>query len=216
MADLVLYHGNKNYSSWSMRAWLPLRQAGVDFDEVFFHLGDPNVRDAIGEHSPSRKVPAMRDRDLLLWDSLAITEYLAERFPDAGIWPPAESARAQARCVAAEMHSGFPELRAHMPFNVRRSSPGLERGEGVDTDIERILSIWRECREASPDGDFLFGSWTAADMSYAPVVCRFRTYGVQLDETSGAYADAVLAHTHVQEWCRAAEAEPWTESEFDL
>lgn len=216
MTDLILYHGNKNYSSWSMRAWLALRQTGADFDEVFFHLGDPNVRDAIGEHSPSRKVPAMRHGERLVWDSLAITEYLAEQFPGAGIWPSNDSDRARARCVSAEMHSGFPALRAHMPFNVRRSSPGQGRGEGVDADIARVLAIWRECGEAATGGEFLFGSWTAADMSYAPVVTRFRTYGVELDATCGAYADAVLAHPHVQEWCRDAVAEEWTESEFDL
>jgi len=216
MAGLVLYHGNKNYSSWSMRGWLALRQSGAEFDGVAFHLGDPDVREAIGTHVPSRKVPALRHGDLLVWDSLAITEYLAERFPAAGIWPASVADRARARCVSAEMHSGFPALRANMPFNVRRSSPGQGRGEGVDTDIARVLSIWRECREAATAGEFLFGSWTAADMSYAPVVSRFRTYSVELDATCRAYADAVLAHPHVQEWYRDAEVEEWTESEFDL
>ena len=216
MADFVLYHGNKNYASWSMRAWLALRQAGASFDEVAFHLGDPDVRDAIGAHVPSRKVPALRHGELLVWDSLAITEYLAECFPEAGLWPAGSSDRARARSVAAEMHSGFPALRAHMPFNVRRSSPGRGRAPGVDTDVDRICAVWSECRGAAVDGDFLFGAWTAADMFYAPVATRFRTYSVELDAVCGAYYDAVLAHPHVREWLEAAAAEDWVEAEFDL
>jgi glutathione S-transferase len=147
MAEFVLYHGNKNYSSWSMRAWLALKASGVDFDEVAFHLGEPGVRERIRRHSPTGRVPALRHGDLTIWDSLAIGEYLAERAPDAGLWPASREERAVARSVCAEMHSGFQALRTHMPFNVRRSSPGKGRAPGVQDDIERIAQIWVSCRE---------------------------------------------------------------------
>jgi glutathione S-transferase len=216
MADFVLYHGNKNYSSWSMRGWLALRQTGADFEEVAFHLGSANVRRAIGAHSPSSLVPALQHGDLVVWDSLAITEYLAECFPDAGLWPVAPADRARARAAAAEMHSGFPALRRNMPFNVRRSSPGKGRGEGVAADIARVCAMWQECRNGAADGDFLFGPWSAADMFYAPVVLRFNTYAVELGPACRTYADAVADHPHVREWAQAATDEAWTEPEFDL
>ena len=210
-----LYLGNKNYSSWSMRAWLAVRQSGCEFEDVAFHLGSVGVRARIAEHSPSGKVPALRHDDLTIWDSLAITEYLAERFPEAGIWPGDEADRSRARSVVAEMHAGFTSLRAAMPFNCRRSSPGVGREPGVVEDIARVTEIWRRCRARAGQGRFLFGAYSAADISFAPVVSRFRTYAVELDEVCARYADAVWKHPHVVEWRDAAEREEWVEPELD-
>ena len=214
---MILYHGNKNYSSWSMRAWLGLKLSGAPFTEVAFHLGEPGVRKKIARHSPTARVPALHDGELVIWDSLAICEYLAERFPKSGMWPEDRAARAVARAVVAEMHSGFPAVRAHMPFNMRRSSPGKGRAEGVEEEIDRIKRIWRDLRSTyGGEPGFLFGSWSLADVFYAPVVSRFNTYAVELDEISQAYAATVWEHPDVREWRQAAEAEPWTEPEFDL
>lgn len=217
MSPLTLYHGNKNYSSWSMRAWLALKLSGAKFAEVGFHLGEPGVREKIRPYSPTAKVPALHDGDLVIWDSLAIGEYLAERFPQAGMWPSDPAARATARSVVAEMHSGFLALRTHMPFNVRRSSPGKGRAEGVQEEIDRITTIWRDLRRAHENqGEFLFGPYCLADVFYAPVVTRFKTYAVELDEISQAYAATVWEHPDVREWRAAAAAEPWSEPEYDL
>jgi len=217
MVEYVYYHGNKNYSSWSMRGWLALKLAGAEFEEVGFHLGEQGVREKIRRHSPTGKVPALRHRDKVIWDSMAICEYLAERFPEAGMWPGDPMDRATARSICAEMHSGFPALRENMPFNVRRSSPGIGRAPGVQEDIDRISEIWRGCRASrGNEQPFLFGRWCLADVMYAPVVSRFRTYAVDLDEFSRAYRAAVWGQEHVREWCAAAEAESWVEPCFDL
>ena len=217
MSEYVLYHGNKNYSSWSMRAWLALKLSGVAFDEVAFHLGQAGVRDRIHEYSPTGRVPAVRHGDLTVWDSLAIGEYLAERIPDAGLWPVRDDARAVARSACAEMHSSFQALRTHMPFNVRRSSPGKGRAPGVREDIERIRRIWNSCRTTyGKDGSFLFGDYCLADVFFAPVVSRFNTYAVELDDVSGSYASVIWEYPVVTEWRLAAEAEDWVEPEYDL
>ena len=206
--------GNRNYSSWSMRAWLALRLAGAEFEEQVFPLGEPGVRERIRRHSPTGRVPALADGDLVVWDSLAIAEYVAERFPGAALWPPDHAARARARAACAEMHSGFAALRANMPFNVRRRSPGKGRAPGVQEDVERIVELWRGCLAAG--GPFLFGRFGLADAFYAPVVLRFRTYAVPLEQPEAAWADRVLEHEHVWAWCEAAEAEPWSEPKYDL
>lgn len=217
MSEYVLYHGNKNYSSWSMRAWLALRASGVEFDEVAFHLGEPGVRDRIRRHSPTGRVPALRHHDLTIWDSLAIGEYLAERAPAAGLWPAHREPRAVARSVCAEMHSGFQALRRHMPFNVRRSSPGKGRAAGVQEDIDRISRIWNDCRKTyGVEGPFLFGRYGLPDIFFAPVVSRFNTYEVELDKISTSYATTVLQHEDVEAWFRAARREEWVEPEYDL
>ncbi len=217
MAEFVFYHGNKNYSSWSMRGWLALKLAGAHFEEVGFHLGEQGVREKIRQHSPTGKVPALRHGDLLIWDSMAIGEYLAERFPETRVWPGETADRALARSVSAEMHSGFPALRTNMPFNVRRSSPGKGRASGVQEDIDRVTEIWRTCRErCTHAGPFLFGRWCLADVMYAPVVSRFQTYRVDVDEISRDYCAATWEQEHVREWRAAAEAESWVESNYDL
>jgi len=214
---ITLYIGNKNYSSWSLRAWLALRLTGTPFREEVFDLAAPDIREAIRRRSPTGRVPALEDGDVRVWDSLAIGEYLAEKFPQAGLWPADSSARATARSVVAEMHSGFLDLRRHMPMNVRRSSPGKGRGPGVEADIERIRSSWRDCRERfGAGGDFLFGACSLADCFYAPVVTRFVTYAVELDPVCRAYRDAVLALPAMREWRSAAERETATDPAYDL
>lgn len=216
MTAMTLVIGNKNYSSWSMRPWLTLAQTGAAFDEVVVPLDRPETAADIATHSPSGKVPVLHDGALAIWDSLAIIEYLAERFPRAGLWPAPADARAVARSVSAEMHAGFQALRTHMPMNIRARLPGRGRGDGVDADIARITAIWRDCRSRfGANGVFLFGAFSAADAMFAPVVTRFRTYGVDLDPASAAYAQAVVDWPVVASWCQAAAAEPWSQPRYD-
>ena len=217
MTTLTLIIGNKNYSSWSLRAWLALRHAGVVFDEVMIPLSRADTAEAIRIHSPAGKVPVFRDGALMVWDSLAICEYLAEKHPAAGLWPDAADARAVARSVSAEMHSGFPALRSHMPMNVRKLLPGKGRAPGVEADLGRIGGIWESCRERfGGGGDFLFGSFSIADAMFAPVVSRCRTYDVALSDICRAYADAVLNLPAMGEWAEAAAAEPHTVEEEEI
>jgi glutathione S-transferase len=209
MADITIYLGNKNYSSWSLRPWLALKATGAAFDEVVIPLAEPTSRAEILRHSPSGKVPALKHGELTVWDSLAICEYLAETFPEAKLWPADKAARAIARTVAAEMHSGFAALRNHLPMNIRSSFPNRGVTPEVQADINRLTAIWRDCRKRfGGGGEFLFGHFTAADAMYAPVVSRFRTYRVELEEAAQAYCDAVWALPAMQEWATAARNEP--------
>lgn len=210
MATFTLVLGNKNYSSWSLRPWLAMRQAGIAFDEVVIPLYRPESKTALLEHSPAGKVPVLVHDGRAIWDSLAIMEYLAETFPAAGLWPEDPTARALARCISAEMHAGFARLRASMPMDLREHLPGKGRSDAVEADIARITAIWRDCRARFGDGGpFLFGPFSIADAMYAPVATRFRTYGVGLDTTCQAYAEAVLALPAFLEWQAAALQEPW-------
>lgn len=216
MFDLELVIANRNYSSWSMRAWLALKATGAPFDEVLIPLDRPETREEILEHSPSGKVPALIHGDVTVWDSLAICEYLAELHPEAGLWPEAPSARAAARSVTAEMHSGFVALRSHMPMNLRARRPGAGRGPGVGEDVDRVEAIWEWCRRGyGAAGNLLFGRFTIADAFFAPVVSRFRTYGVSPGGVAGVYMDALWALPVVQEWAAAAEGEPWSIPKYD-
>ncbi|MBL8659673.1 MAG: glutathione S-transferase family protein [Rhodospirillales bacterium] len=216
MSALTLILGNKNYSSWSMRPWLALAQTGAAYEEIVIPLDRPETAASIAAYSPSGKVPVLRDGELTVWDSLAIIEYLAERFPEAGLWPAAADARAIARSVSAEMHAGFQALRTHMPMNIRAALPGRGRAEGVEADIARVTAIWRDCRSRfGGDGAFLFGAFSAADAMFAPVVTRFQTFAVDLDPVSRAYADAVLNWPIVAAWCKAAADEPWSQARYD-
>jgi glutathione S-transferase len=215
MSQYTLYHGNRNYSSWSLRAWLALRQSGADFDTVVFNLGERGVEEQILRASPSGLVPALRHGDLVVHDSLAVGEYLAEQFPEAGLWPADRPPRALARSVSAEMHSGFTALRRSMPMNIRRRSPGKGREEGVADDIARVREIWRGCL-AAHGGPYLFGAWSLADAMYAPVVTRFRTYAVELDGAEREYAARVFEQPDMREWVAEAEREVWVEPEYDL
>ena len=209
MTDFTIYIGNKNYSSWSLRPWLALKRTGAAFDEVVIPLDEPTTRANILRYSPTGKVPALRHGEVTVWDSLAICEYLAEIFPEARLWPADTTARALARAASAEMHSGFAALRRHLPMNVRSSFPNRGVTPEVQADINRITALWRDCRKRfGAGGDMLFGEFTIADAMYAPVVTRFRTYRIELDEVAQSYVDAVCALPALQEWSTAAGNEP--------
>jgi len=218
MADFTLYIGNKNYSSWSLRGWLMAKAAGITFEEVLIRLRQPNTKAEVLRHSPSGRVPALVHGEVSIWESLAIGEYLAELFPDAGLWPQSRAARAVARSVSTEMHAGFSALRTHFPMNVRSSFPNRASTPEVQADIDRITAIWHDCRTRfGKDGPFLFGgTFGNADAMYAPVVSRFRTYKVELDAGAQTYCDAVWSWPPMQEWASAAKNEPWVmeDSEF--
>ena len=210
MSTARLIIGNRNYSSWSLRGWLAASQSGIDFETELVRLSEPGTQAALLGHSPAGRVPVLEHGERVVWDSLAIIEYLAELSPQAGLWPADVDARATARSIAAEMHAGFAALRAAMPMNLRKALPGKGREPGVASDIERIGAIWREARERfGSDGPFLFGRYCAADAMYTPVAARFRTYGVTLDATLQAYADAVLAWPAFLAWQKEALEEPW-------
>jgi|SRR5690606_8475397 len=198
--------GNKNYSSWSLRAWLPLRHLGVPFEEERIALFQPGYKERIRARSPAGKVPVLIDGELTVWDSLAIGEYLADRYPDRLLWPASLAHRALARSFSAEMHAGFLELRTRMPMNIRGSYPGRGRSAAVAADVARIGQIWRECLRRS-GGPFLFGAFGIVDAMYAPVVARFVTYAVELDAELSAYADRIWGLPAMQEWRQAALGE---------
>ena len=213
MSKFTLVIGNKAYSSWSLRAWLALKMTGAPFDEIVIALSRPETYQKILTHSPSGRVPALLADGMTVWDSLAILEFLAERFPEAGLWPADPIKRALARSISAEMHAGFAPLRRHMPMDLKQRRPGLGRMPAVFDDIARITEIWRGCRARyggpSGQGPFLFGRFTNADAMFAPVATRFVTYEVPLDEDSQAYVDAIVALPAMAEWTEAAIAEPW-------
>lgn len=211
MDDLILVIGNKNYSSWSLRPWLALKQAGTQFRELVIPLYRPESRDKLLEQSPSGRVPALRHGRVVVWDSLAICEYVAELFPESGLWPAEREARAVARSMCAEMHSGFAALRANMGMNARAHLPGLGRTPDSLRDIDRVRSLWTDARRRfGKDGPFLFGRFSIADAMYAPVVLRFRTYEVELDAPLREYCAAMLALPALEEWIAAARTEPWS------
>jgi len=217
MADPVLVIGNKNYSSWSLRPWIAMKVLGLPFEERRIALYAPGAKTEILRYSPSGKVPCLVDGDLRVWDSLAILETLAESRPE--LWPAAPARRALARSICAEMHSGFSALRQHMSMNVRKRYPGRGRTPETLADLARIVAIWSECLAATQRsgvaGPFLFGSFTAADAMYAPIVLRFRTYEVDLPASCRAYVDAMLALPAMQEWIAAAEREAESIAQFE-
>lgn len=207
-----LYIGSKNVSSWSLRPWLVMKTAKLPFEEAVIRLHTPESKTRILAHSPSGKVPALKINEngasRTVWDSLAICETLAERHPEARLWPEAASARAHARSIVAEMHSGFPNLRRVLSMDIaaRHPTPALE--DDVQADIARIIAIWSEALDAhGGDGGFLFGRFCVADAFYAPVVTRFETYAIHLPAVAQAYAQRVLALPAMHEWTAAAKAE---------
>ena len=208
MTDLTLYVGNKNYSSWSFRPWIAMEAAGVPFkDEVIpfdFAAGNPEFR----KLSPTGRVPVLHHGDVRVWESLAIIEYVAELFPEAGIWPRDRAARAEARAISMEMLSGFRALRNACPMNIRRMPGEIDLPEGVMGDVARIEAIWKAALARS-GGPFLFGAFSAADAMYAPVVNRFEIYRLTKDEAALAYMARMKAHAAWQKWQAAALAEPW-------
>lgn len=206
----TLLIANKCYSSWSLRPWLLMKQARIAFEEVVVPLDRPDTRERILKHSPAGKVPVLVDGDVTVWDSLAIVEHLAETREAGRVWPQDRAARAMARSVSAEMHSGFPALRRACPMNFGKKFGRRDRGPDVARDVGRVTAIWREARERfGAGGPFLFGAFSAADAMYAPVVARFVTYSIPLDEVSGAYALTVLSLPAFEEWKQAALREPW-------
>jgi glutathione S-transferase len=208
-SSMTLVIGNKNYSSWSLRAWLALRQAGLEPQEILIPLDEPGFKTEILKHSPSGRVPCLIHGDIHVWDSLAICEYVAEIAPAAGLWPDDLPARTLARAISCEMHSGFTALRTHMPMNIRSRFPKEGRKPGVQEDVDRVRAIWRLCRgRYGADGPFLFGRFTVADAMFAPVVSRLRTYAVELGEEEQAYSDAIWALDTMRAWVDAAEDEP--------
>jgi glutathione S-transferase len=218
MADLTIYLGNKNYSSWSLRPWLALKRTTVAFDEVVIPLYQPGSRETVLKYSPSGRVPALHHGPVIVWDSLAICEYLAESFPTFDLWPKDPAARAVARSVSAEMHSGFQAMRQHMPMNIRSSFPGRGVNPEAQADINRVMAIWRDCRTrfGEGNGEFLFGNFTIADAMFAPVVTRFRTYKTELEREADAYCDTIVALPAMQEWIAAAKNEPMIVEAFEF
>jgi glutathione S-transferase len=218
MPDLTIYLGNKNYSSWSLRPWLVLKQTTVAFNEVVIPLYQPTSRETVLKYSPSGRVPALRHGDVTVWESLAICEYLAESFPTFDLWPKDPPARAVARAVSAEMHAGFRALREHLPMNVRSSFPGRAIAPEAQADINRVMSIWRDCRArfGNTGGEFLFGNFSIADAMYAPVVTRFRTYRIELEREAEAYCETIMALPAMQEWIVAARDEPMIVEQFEF
>jgi len=208
MTELTLIIGNKNYSSWSLRSWLAMKHNGLQFNEIRIPLDTPEFLLQIRQYSPSGKVPVLLDGNQTVWESLAILEYLAEEFPDLYWYPEDKNARIVARSISSEMHGGFQKLRNNMPMNCRSKLPGKGMALGVQTDIDRIIKIWQECRQNFGDGgDMLFGKFTIADAMYAPVVMRFVTYGVQVDNVCQDYMEAIMALPAMQEWVEASEVE---------
>ena len=200
--------GNKNYSSWSLRAWLLLKEAGIDFEEHLIRLDTETSAAEIAEFSAAGRVPVLLLGDLAVWDTLAIAETVAERWPEKQLWPADPDERAHARSISAEMHSGFPFLREHMPMNCRAMGRKVHLLDELGEDIDRIIAIWAECHRLYGDrGGWLFGTFSIADAMFAPVVLRLRTYGINLPESAGFYPHRLLESKAMQAWLAAAECE---------
>ncbi len=217
MMKLII--GNKAYSSWSMRGWLAVRQSGLPFEEIVVPLydGDWDKRREGDEFAPSSgKVPILWDGEAVVWDSLAIIEYLADKVGAEKFWPVDNIARAMARSMAAEMHSSFQNLRKACSMNIRRRHPAQTLTPEVQADVIRIVSLWAEARSRyGSGGDFLFGEFGAADIMFAPVVSRFATYSIPLPRFATAYCEAIFEHRFVQDWIAGAQEEPWVIEKYE-
>jgi glutathione S-transferase len=217
MSQFELVIGNKNYSSWSLRPWLVLRHFRIPFTECRIPLYQGESKAALLEHSPSGRAPVLHDGTTTVWDSLAIIEYLAEKHAEKGIWPVDREARAIARAVSAEMHSGFEALRTHLPMNCRARGRIRALTEEAERDVMRVQEIWSSCRrEFGNHGEWLFGDFSAADAMFAPVVIRFSGYGIRCDERGSAYVDFVLGHPALQEWMNHAQEESEIVEELEV
>ena len=200
--------GNKNYSSWSLRTWFLLREAGIDFEEQRIPLDLDGSAAEIARYSPSGRVPVLILGEQPVWDTLAIAETVAEKWPEKELWPSDPAAKAHGRSVCAEMHAGFPTLREAMPMNCRAMGRKVSLPDALAADIDRILDIWSDCyRRYQSQGDWLFGRFSVADAMFAPVVLRFRTYGINLPESASSYPRRLLESESIQEWLAAAESE---------
>jgi glutathione S-transferase len=210
MIKVQLVIGNRNYSSWSFRAWLCLRKSGVQFDEVLLPLDTPEFEEKIGDYSPSRRVPVLWDDGQCIWDSLAICEYANERFAKGALWPADTYSRGFGRCLVSEMHSGLPDLRNKMPMNCRAENRSVELDAGLRCDIDRVLSLWGDSLTCHSDkGPWLLGDFSIADAMFAPVVMRFRSYGVEVPEDIQPYCAQVFSDPDVQLWREQALQESW-------
>ena len=207
---LTLIIGNKNYSSWSLRPWIAMKVAGLAFDERVIPLYEPGSREQVLKYSPAGKVPVLIDGGVTVWESLAILEYLAEKFPAARLWPADAGARSHARVLATEMHGGFQALRKNCPMNLWLPVKKRPQPDEVMENVRRIDALWSDCRARfGQNGPFLFGAFGAADAMYAPVVARLHSYGLEVGQVSRAYMDAVMALPAWGEWRSGALKEPW-------
>jgi glutathione S-transferase len=212
---MTLVIGNKNYSSWSLRPWLALAHHKIAFEEVIIPIHTPETQAAIARYSPAGKVPVLIDGTATIWETTAILEHLAERFPEAKLWPADFAARAHARAISSEMHSGFSALRVHCPMNLKRKKKRPLTPE-VEANVQRITEIWRDARKRfGAGGEFLFGAFSAADCMYAPVATRFVSYEVEVDPVSKAYIDAIYRLPAFRDWQKAGLSETWTHATSD-
>ncbi len=217
MPQLQLVIANRNYSSWSLRAWLVLERVRAPFTEVVVPLRRPETEAEIRRYSPSGRLPVLLSGSCVVWDSLAIAEHLAEKFAGSRLWPADPDTRALARSVCAEMHSGFSALRQTLPMNIRRRRPGGANAPSVQQDIRRIIQIWTELRrQHGAGGPFLFREWGIADAFFTPIAARFRSYDVPLPPEAAAYREALLSWPAFRRWEAEAEREPWTIPEYEV
>lgn len=206
--NVRLVIANKNYSSWSLRSWLLLREAGIPFEEIRLQLDTEEFYRRVAEYSPARRVPVLLLDDEPVWDSLAIAESVAEIWPEAGLWPGDAAMRRHARSISAEMHSGFAELRSRMPMNCRAMGRKVQMTRELQRDIDRVIEIWADCHARyGAEGSWLFGNFSVADAMFAPVVLRFRTYGVEIPDAANHYALRLMQSEAMQSWILAAESE---------
>ncbi len=213
MTGLKLILGNKNYSSWSLRPWIAMRQAGIEFDEEVVRLkfdGEGASNAHLKNYSPAGRVPVLFHGETAIWESLAILEYVAELFPEKALWPKDRLTRARARVAANEMHASFGALRAELPMNIRRTPSKVNYSPAAQNDVDRILDIWSDCRTAfASEGPFLFGAFSIADAMYAPVVNRLTVYDIAMNAAARDYSTTILKLPSYLEWKAAAAAEPW-------
>jgi glutathione S-transferase len=219
MVDFKLIMGNRNYSPWSLSAWLTAKSAGMDFDEVIIPLNEGTTRQEILRYWYNGKVPILQHGEITIWESISICEYIAEIYPEAGLWPLEIRARAVARSLSSEVHSGFRSLREHMPMNVRSQFPSEGRIIYVQEEINRVLAIWRRCRERfgrDNGGPFLFGSFSIVDALFAPIVSQFKTHSVDLDDIEKEYSNAILSLPAMGVWIKASQDEPMVIDKFEF
>ena len=208
MKPFLLTIGDRNLSSWSLRAWLAVVVSGAPFEEEIVRLDQPDTNALLAQRSPTARVPVLRHGEIVVWDSLAICEYVAELYPDAQLWPADVHRRAHARAVSAEMHSGFAALRRQLPMNIATRLPTPSLSIDAQTDLARVLALLEDCRARyAGTGPYLFGSFSIADCMYAPVLTRFTTYGIDLSDVLARYRTMVYARPAMQRWIAAAEAE---------
>ncbi|MHA6690453.1 glutathione S-transferase family protein [Devosia sp. A449] len=212
---MKLLIGNRNYSTWSLRPWLVLQHFNIPFEDEVLQLQGEGFRDVLAQRSPTGRVPVLLDGDLTLVETIAIIEYLADRFPDKAIWPADIADRARARAVSAEMHAGFQALRSHAPMNLRASHPGKVSRDSVAKDLHRVETLWGELLGRS-GGPFLFGAFTAADAMFAPLATRLRTYGLPISDVAAEYVEAIYGLPAFQDWLALALREPWIVDEDEI